>query len=84
MRDYEKNKKYYPSVGISRQKIDAVQSQQKDLLLVGTDKDLVVTDEILCPDVALVYGALHPKVLVYTQYGQYICFFVHPGWVGLK
>ena len=42
MRAYENNKKYYPSVGISRQKIDDAQSQQQDYLLIGTDIAFVV------------------------------------------
>ena len=35
---------YYPSVGLSGQKIHAAQSQQKYCLLVGTDIAFVVTN----------------------------------------
>ena len=36
--------KYYPAVGISRQKMDEARSWQQDLLLFCTDIDLVVTN----------------------------------------
>ena len=36
--------KYYPAVGLSRQKIDEAQSQQQDFLLVVTYIAFVVTN----------------------------------------
>ena len=42
MRAFENNKKSYPDVGISRQKIDDAKSQQQDSLLIGTDIAFVV------------------------------------------
>ena len=42
MRAYKNNKKSYPAVGLSRQKIYVAKSQQQYFLFVGTDIDSVV------------------------------------------
>ena len=81
MRAYKNNNKYCPTVGLSRQKIYAEQSQQQYFLFVGTDIDSVVTNQTLCLDGALIYGALQMKSLVYIQYGKYLFSFCPP-WMG--
>ena len=70
MRAYKNNKKSYPAVGLSRQKIYTALYQQQEFLFVGTYISFVVTNYSLCPDGALIYGALRMKSLVYTQYGK--------------
>ena len=68
----QKQQKYYPAVGLSKQKIYAAKSQQKYFLLVGIDISFVVTNYTHFPDAALICGYLQIKVLVYNQYGKYI------------
>ena len=69
-------KSSYPYLGLSGKKIYAAQSQQKDFLLVGTEIDFMVTNYNICPDGALICGALQMKGFVYTQYGKIYMFFL--------
>ena len=83
MRAYKSNKKCYLAVGISKQKTYAEQYQWQAFLIVGTDIDLVVTNETICPDDALIYGSIQMKCLVYIKYKKYFLI-VHLGWFGLN
>ena len=42
MISYKNKEKSYPTIGLSRQKVDEAQYQQQDFLLTGTDIDFVV------------------------------------------
>ena len=54
---------------------------RKSFLLVGADIAFVVTNYTICQYGALLYGALHMKVLVYIQFGKNVCSFCPP-WMG--
>ena len=83
MRAYE-SKKYYSGVGLLRQKIDGAQSQQRDFLLFGTDIYLLVTNQNIFQEGALIYGAYRCRDWYIFNMDKIYVIFAHPGWVGLN
>ena len=74
-------KNAYPAVVLSRQKIDEVQYQQQDFLLVGTDITVVVKNSNIYKDGALLYGAYRRRDWYIPNMEKYIRS-VYPHWMG--
>ena len=81
MRAYENNNKILPSCRSPKAEDIRGTISAAIFLFIVTDITFVVKKLTICTYGALQYGALHTKGLLYTQYGQNICYFPPP-WMG--